>query len=350
MNGNPWVTALLLAVLAAPVAVRGDATPAVAVPDTISPEAQAFLRSLKPRPPSKTDYHDPVAMARLRKALGTMFTGFANKVRSDFNLVPVERPDVNAVWVETPDNRRRDKVILYLHGGGFILGSARTNLATALRIGPAAGAGVLSVDYRLAPEHPYPAALDDALAAYRWLLGNGYDGDDIAVYGDSAGGGLALSLVLAARAAKLPLPAAVAVLSPMVDLTLAGDTRITLAGSDPVVTDGGERHRLYPGSHDPRDPLISPVFADFAGFPPLLIQVGTREMLLSDAARLARRARADGVAVTLDVWDGMWHGWQEHATAPEAVQACAEIATFLRTHLDKSEAEESNEQKKRGAI
>lgn len=203
-----------------------------------------------------------------------------------------------------------------------------------LRVGPAAGVPVLSVESRLAPEHPYPDAVDDCLAAYRWLLGTGYRGRDVAFIGDSAGGGLAITCALAARCDGLPAPAAVAALSPLGDLTPMSDTRVTLAGWDPIVVgDPTERFGTYAGTHDPRDPLISPVYADFTGFLPLLIQVGTREVLLSDSIRLAREARGAGVDVTLDPWEGMWHVWQDHATAPEAQQASAEIGRFLEARL-----------------
>jgi acetyl esterase/lipase len=304
------------------------------VPQAISPEAQEFYRSLRPRPPSNSDYRDPQVMQRLRNGLGNMFLGTARRITTDYTLEKVDAGGVSAYWVRTGNPTHRDKVILYLHGGGYIIGGATTNLGMPLRIGPAANTPVLSVEYRLAPENPFPAALDDTLAVYRWLLGKGYRGADVAVMGDSAGGGLALAFALSARDKKLPAPAAIAVLSPATDLSQASDTRQTLAAVDPILSgDATARLAIYAGDHDLRHPLISPVYADLRGLPPLLIQAGTREALLSDSVRLARRAREAGVDVTLDVWEGMWHGWQEHPTVPEAKQAAGEVAGFLERHL-----------------
>jgi acetyl esterase/lipase len=321
--------AALMAVLAA--SAVAETPPA---PVTISPEAQEFYRGLRERPPVTTDYRDPAAMARLRAGLDRMFLANARRITTDYVLDKVDAGGVTAYWVRTGKPANEDKVIVYLHGGGFILGSATANLGIPLRVGPAARTPVLSVEYRLAPEHPFPAAVEDTVSAYRWLLERGYKGADIALVGDSAGGGLAVSAALALVREKLPAPAAVVALSPLTDLTPVGDTRRTLAGYDPIVIgDPTARFALYAGVHDVRDPRISPVYADLRGMPPLLIQVGTREVLLSDSVRLARRAREAGVEVTLDVWEGMWHVWQDHALAPEARQAAREIGLFLERHL-----------------
>lgn len=332
MSVRPAVLTALLAWLSATAFTPARA--AIDVPPSISPEAQEFYRNLRPRPPSTADYRDPQTMQRLRDGLGKMFLASARRITTDYSLEQIDANGATAYWIRTGEPVHRDKVILYLHGGGYILGGATTNLGVPLHIGPAVSAPVLSVEYRLAPEHPFPAALDDSLAAYRWLLARGYRGGDIAVVGDSAGGGLALSLVLAAREARLPMPAALFVLSPLVDLSQASDTRRSLAASDPIVV-GNSMGRLaiYAGERDLRDPLVSPVYADLHGLPPLLVQVGTREVLLSDSVRLARRAREAGVDVTLDVWEGMWHVWQEHPTVPEARQASAEAGRFLARHL-----------------
>ena len=304
------------------------------VPGAASAEAQAFYRNLRPRPAMQADYRDPATMQRLRDGLGRMFLANARRVTTDYTLEAVDAGGVPAYWVRTGKPANHRKALLYLHGGGYILGSAQTMLGLPLRIGPAASVPVLSVEYRLAPEHPFPAAVDDALAAYRWLLSRGYRPRDIGVFGDSAGGGLAVALVLAARDARVPMPAAVAALSPLTDLTAIGDTRTTLAAVDPIlVGDPTQRFLVYAGNRDPRDPLISPVYADLGGLPPLLIQVGTREALLSDSVRLARRAREAGVDVTLDVWEGMWHVWQDSVDVPEGAGASAEIAAFFRRHL-----------------
>ena len=166
------------------------------------------------------------------------------------------------------------------------------------------------------------------------MLDQGYKAENIGVYGDSAGGGLTLAMALAAREEGLPLPGALVVVSPGIDYTGSGDSYITLADVDPVLrTDPAPRRADYAGDADLSDPLLSPVYANYTGFPPLLIQVGTREVLLSDTVRLARNARAAGVDVTLDVWDGMWHGWHDTPGLPEADQACTEIAEFFASRL-----------------
>ncbi len=305
------------------------------IPATVSEQAQAFYARAQIGSVPAGDSGDPERLERIRNMLGRMFRGYAEEISTNFELIAQNLNGVPAFWIKTPATRRTDKVIVYLHGGGYILGSAETNLGSALRIGSAAGIPVLSVDYRLAPEHPFPAALDDAATAYSWLLDNGYRGGDIAVYGDSAGGGLALALTLHLRDSGTPLPASVAALSPSTDITGRGDTRATLADFDPVLrSTGGGRNLLYAGDEPLDHPLISPVYADYHAFPPLLIQVGTREKLLSDSVRLARRARGDGVNVTLDVWEGMWHGWHDHPDLPEAEQASGEVAQFFLTYFD----------------
>jgi acetyl esterase/lipase len=332
---NTTAAWLLISLALASLAARGAEEPTIVpVPQDISPEAQAFYRSLRPRPPTNSNYQDSQTMQRLRNGLGNMFLANARRITTDYRLEKIDADGVAAYWVRTGQPAHGDKVILYLHGGGYILGSATTNLGVPLHVGPAASTPVLSVEYRLAPEHPFPAALNDALTTYGWLLSRGYHGRDIALMGDSAGGGLAISFALAARDRKLPMPAAIAALSPVVDLTEVSDTRQSLVGFDPILVSGSTgRIAIYAGNHDLRDPLLSPIYGDLRGLPPLLIQVGTREVLLSDSVRLARRAREAGVPVTLDVWEGMWHVWQEHPTAPEARQASDEIGRFLERQL-----------------
>ncbi|MEZ5564581.1 MAG: alpha/beta hydrolase [Gammaproteobacteria bacterium] len=310
------------------------------IPASISPEAQAYLRSLPPRRTSSSDLSDPATVARVRTILGKMFLEGARRISTDYSMEKIDASGVPAYWVRskagTPDkaaNHDDKQMLLYIHGGGFVIGSASTDISIPLRIGPAADLPVLSVEYRLAPEHPYPAALDDVLHTYGWLLKHGYRAADIGVIGDSAGGQLAVALVLAARKAGLPLPAAVVVMSPVADMTNTGDSAVTLANFDPIQTTDKSNRILYMAGADPADPLLSTIFADLKGFPPLLIQVGTRDLLLSDSVRLARKARSDGVDVTLDVWDGMWHVWQGNPTVPEAAAASAEVGAFLRRHL-----------------
>ncbi len=323
------VALLLAASFAGPLCAERAPNP---VPGHVSAEAKAYLQQARLGQLPARD-HDEQYYPRMRKALGGMFLRTARQIDPDFVLTRQKFNGVDAFWVNRRAAPPPGPVIIYLHGGGHVLGSAQQNVATPLRVARESGIAVLSVEYRLAPEHPFPADVEDALTVYRGLLQQGFKATQIGVFGDSAGGGLSISMVLAARAAGLPLPAAVAALSPSVDHTQQGDTRHTLAEFDPVIR-FAPGVSPYIGDTPASDPLLSPVYADFAGFPPLLIQVGSREVLLSDAFRLARKARAAGTEVTLDVWDGMWHVWQDVPGLPEAEQACAELGAFFTAHLN----------------
>jgi monoterpene epsilon-lactone hydrolase len=229
---------------------------------------------------------------------------------------------------------RADRVVLYLHGGGYVIGSINSHRHLAAAIAEAADATVLLIDYRLGPEHPFPAAVDDALAAYRWLLDNGHAAGEIVIAGDSAGGGLTLATMMAARDKGLPLPAAAALISPWVDLAGTGDTIEALADRDPMVTKAGllDMARNYLGDRDPRTPLASPLYGDLHGLPSLYIQVGTDEVLLDDARRIDRLAREQGVRSTLEVWDEMIHVWHWfYPQLREGREAIAKLGNFVRT-------------------
>jgi acetyl esterase/lipase len=250
----------------------------------------------------------------------------------DVTAEPTTAGGVPAEWITTPDADAQ-RVVLYLHGGAYVIGSMNTHRDLAGRISRAAGARVLNLDYRLAPEHPHPAAVDDATAAYQWLLGTGQDPARLAIAGDSAGGGLTLATLVALRDQKLPLPAAGVCLSPWVDLEGIGESMKQCAHLDPMVQ---HEHllrmaRLYLGDLDPRTPLAAPLYADLSGLPPLYIQVGTAETLLDDATRIAERARKAGVDTTLEVWDDMIHVFQAFAPMlPEGQQAIDKIGAYLR--------------------
>jgi len=245
----------------------------------------------------------------------------------------VQAGGVHAEWIE-PAAASPQRVILYLHGGGYCICSLDTHRGLAARLALAGGSRLLLLDYRLAPEHPFPAALEDALTAYRWLLAEGVSPARIAIAGDSAGGGLTLATAVSLREGGDPLPAALALISPWSDLTFSGDTIRTLADVDPVLkVDGKVLVDYYAGQHDPADPLISPLFADLRGLPPLFIQVGSDEILLSDSTRLAEKARLAGVDITLEVWKGMWHVFQVFAPyVPEAQKAIDQIAAHIKAY------------------
>jgi epsilon-lactone hydrolase len=228
------------------------------------------------------------------------------------------------------------RCIYYLHGGGYVIGSVRTHRVLGYDLSKASGARVLSMDYRLAPEHPFPAGLEDAVTGYRWLLARGVKPEHVVIAGDSAGGGLAVATLLALRDRGLPMPAAAVCFSPWVDLLGEGESMRTRADVDPMVqkeallwyTD------LYMDGGDPRDPLASPLYADLSGLPPVLIQVGDAETLLDDSIRLADRLKAAGVSAELEVWDRMIHVWQVFAPVlSEGREAIAKVGAFISAKL-----------------
>jgi len=256
-------------------------------------------------------------------------------VPSDVAVQRVAAPVAPAEWL-TPPAARTDVVLLYLHGGGYVIGSPRSHRHLAAAIAGAARASALSLDYRRAPEDPFPAAVEDAVACYRWLLEQGASPEHIVIAGDSAGGGLTVATLVALRDARVRLPAGGVCISPWVDLTFSGGSYQTKAAADPIVRRPGidEMARAYLGATDPRTPLASPMFADLRGLPPLLIHVGSEEVLLDDAVQLAERAKAAGVPATLEVWDRMIHVW--HWFLPmleEAETAIQTIGRFCRTRM-----------------
>jgi acetyl esterase/lipase len=243
---------------------------------------------------------------------------------------------VPAEWVVTPEadiNMR----LLYLHGGGWVSGSGGNYLPLAAEISQAAKCAVLLPDYRLAPEHPFPAGLDDCVAAHDWLTANGPSGPGAAkatfIAGDSAGGNLTLATLLALKERQRPLPAAAIAISPATDFTLSSQSLKSVY--DPIISSRTmpEFRSRYLPTTDPRNPLASPLFGDFQGLPPLLIQTGEHEMLRDDSIRVAKKARADGIPVTLEIWPGMQHVFQIRGL-PESREAVRRIGEFVKGKLD----------------
>jgi acetyl esterase/lipase len=242
---------------------------------------------------------------------------------------PVNADRVPAQWIRWPGGS--DRVLLYLHGGAYCLGSVHTHRELMGRMAQATGCRVLALDYRLAPEHPFPAGLEDLLAAYGWLLAQGIDPAQIFLAGDSAGGGLTVAGLLALRDAGMPLPGGGICLSPWVDLTLSGASIQERAKADPILDPASLARyaAAYAGETPLTAPLLSPLYAALHGLPPLLIQVGADEILLDDALGLARKAREAGVDVTLQVWPGLFHVFQTVAFLPETRQALEGAARFV---------------------
>jgi acetyl esterase/lipase len=253
---------------------------------------------------------------------------------TDVRCDPVDAGGVPAEWITTPDVVA-ERVIYYLHGGGYVMGSINTHREMVSRLSRAASARVLIINYRLAPENPFPAAVDDSLTAYRWLLSVGVDAARLVIAGDSAGGGLTVTTLISLRDAGESLPRAGICLSPWVDLECLGECMVTRAERDPILTRDISLMlaKAYLGDTDPRTPLVSPLYADLTGLPPLLIQVGTAEVLFDDATRLADHARAAGVDVILEPWDDMIHVWHMFAAIlPEGQQAIDRIGEFIHQH------------------
>ncbi len=241
---------------------------------------------------------------------------------------------VAAEWV-TAEGAADSNVVLYLHGGGYIIGSPRTHRALLAKLSHASAARVMGLDYRLAPEHTFPAPVEDSVAAYRWLLAEGYDPARISVAGDSAGGGLTVAALVQIRYIGLPMPGAAVCISPWVDMEGLGESMETRAEADPMV--GRENllisAKTYLGGSHPRAPLAAPIYADLRGLPPMLVQVGDAEVLLDDATRLAGVAREAGVEVQLDIWDDMIHVWHLFAPIlPEGREALVQAGDFIKKH------------------
>lgn len=244
---------------------------------------------------------------------------------------------ISAEWI-CANEAHDDRVILYLHGGGYNICSPNTHRELAAHISMASGAKVLLPDYRLAPEQPFPSALEDATSAYRWLLDTCLTSENIAIAGDSAGGGLSIATSISLRDAGEPSPASIACISPWTDLEMSGNSINTHAEIDPMLNLQSMKIMAsnYIGEGDPRSPLISPIYADLKGISPLLIHVGSDEMLLDDSKRIAEKAKSAGVDVTLKIYDQMWHAFHLNARLmPEAKNAIEALGSFIRKHFEK---------------
>lgn len=293
-----------------------------------SEEYQAFQKMMAERPVPPP----PANLQELRDRIDANMAGLP--LAEGTEAVEVDADGVACIEVRVVGSGPEAPVMVWYHGGGFRMASALAYRAYGSQLAKAIGGRVLLVDYRLAPENPFPAAVDDAEAAYRWVLAQGTDPGRVVIAGDSAGGGLTASVALRALA-EGPVPAALVCCSPLVDLTASGATYDTNADVDKLWsrTSAEEAGALYLGDQDPNDPQASPAFGSWEGAPPMLIQVGSIETLLDDSNTLAEVASAAGVDVTLRVYDDMPHIWQmSYPAFPEAVAAVDELAAFVRTH------------------
>lgn len=329
-----FVTALLVLLIAASTHIAADNPPppdeTASNPRVVSPEGLAYLENRRKSPPfGATDFD----LKGLRAGMGTR----QEPTNKDVKLTRTKIGEIPCEWVLAP-GADSDVRLLYLHGGGWVSGSGGNYLPLAADISVAAKCAVLLPDYRLAPEHPFPAGLEDCIAAHDWLVANGPSGPAPAkatfVAGDSAGGNLTLATLLALRDRKRPIPAGGIAISAATDFTLASDSLKTV--EDPIISARTmpEFRDRYLGQTDPRNPLASPVFGNFQGLPPLLIQVGEHEMLRDDSVRVAKKARADGIPAKLEVWPGMVHVFHIRGL-PESREAIEQIADFMRSKVSK---------------
>lgn len=297
-------------------------------PRAVSPEGIAFLERLRKNTPFGTTGFD---LQALRAGMGARQEPTIKDVRLTRTMIG----DIPCEWVLAPGADANVR-LLYLHGGGWVSGSGGNYLPLAAEISMAAKCAVLLPDYRLAPENPFPAGLEDCIASYDWLIENGPSGPGPAkatfIAGDSAGGNLTLATLLALRDRKRPLPAGGIALSAATDFTLTSESLKSV--DDPIISARTmpEFRERYLGMTDPTNPLASPVFGDYCGIPPLLIQVGEHEMLRDDSVRVAQRALADGASVKFEVWPGMVHVFQIRGL-PESSEAVEQIAEFIRSKL-----------------
>ena len=292
-----------------------------------------FMRLLKAvhslQEPETMTTADLEKQRRSQEALGNMAAAMGGLVWEPFEL-----GGMDAAWMRLERPHKRRRVILYCHGGGYTSGGLGFSKVLASKLTRATGLDVLAFDYRLAPEHPYPAAVEDAQAAWDHLMRLGFGARDVVLAGDSAGGNMALVLCLRLRAEGRMLPGALLLMSPWTDMTCSGESLTERADIDPVLTPEYiyAVREAYAGGLDPAQPELSPLLADLAGLPPTLIQVGTHEILFSDAERLAERMKAAGTECRLEVWEGMWHDFQMYPSK-SAAQAMQNAAHFLIEEL-----------------
>jgi acetyl esterase/lipase len=307
----------------------------------MSLQSSAFkvvLRLVKKRMFTNTDH------VKLRSMVDTA-ASHAPAPPGDVDFKEQTINSLSCLWVKALGSEP-GKIILYLHGGGYIFCSIHSTHKDLLwRLSHASKCRVLAVDYRLAPENPYPAALDDALSIYRWLLDNGFKAENIAIAGDSAGGGLTYGTVLKIRDLGLPLPVCTVTMSPWTDLAVTGESVITNLKRDVLIPGDGlsEGAMYYLNGQDPRTPYASPLYGDHTGMPPTLIQVSADEVLLDDSRRLAAKYKSVGASVELEIWQGQPHVWQSLALfIPEGRAAIKKIGDFLHKHLHSDDRKQSD--------
>lgn len=318
--------------------VPAETQPFPIVPTTVSPVAKAFLRTATPFMVSAETL---AQWKEVRSEFRDQLQEYSHAAKVKF-VRETETRDIAGVpvLIATPKSYRKKndkRIVIYIHGGAYTLGRPAELYHVFAPMASATGMKVFAIDYRLAPDHPFPAGLNDSFSVYKALL-NEFEPENIVIFGDSAGAGMVLATLLKARDAGLAMPAAVVLYSPWVDISKTGDTYYTLEGIAPTLhyeKNLRSSAEAYVGKTPMNHPLVSPVYGDYAkGFPPTLIQVGTRDLLLSNCARQYRNMKADGVDVELSLWEGMWHVFEAHPDLPEAQQAVQEAAAYFEAYLN----------------
>lgn len=297
------------------------------MPSRISSILQAAIRGFRP-------VLNNLSLEMERAGQDVLAAGGIKHLPENMVVAPVKIGNIPAEWFHTLQ-ATEDEAVIYFHGGAYMAGSLISNRPLAVDFAQATARNVLSFEYRLAPEHPYPAGLDDAMEVYRYVLGLGFLPRHIAFVGDSAGGGLELACALRAKQEGLALPGCIVALSPWTDLTMRGESFRKNADVDPLLirTKLIRAMTYYAYGQSLTNPLISPLYGDFSGFPPTLIHVGTNEVLLSDSQNIAKAMRAQGVDVRLEEWEDMWHVWHVF-DVPESREAMEHIADYILSHID----------------
>jgi monoterpene epsilon-lactone hydrolase len=294
-----------------------------------SPQSEAIRQMLREQ--KEAPKKEALSIEEQRRQLD--YLGSFSPVESDVTVEKTRIAGVRGEWISAP-NARKDRVLFYLHGGAYCLGSCDSHRGLASRLARACESRALVIEYRLAPEHPFPAALEDSTAVYRELIRSGVRPENMVIGGDSAGGGLTMATLLALRDEGDPLPAAAVLISPWTDLEGTGESMKARADVDPWLDPEKSQQvaKLYLRDLDPRHPLVSPIYADLRGLPPMLVHVGNDECLLDDSVRLVERAKGAGVETEFKIWDEMWHVFHGFPI-PEARQAIEEIGAFVRARL-----------------
>lgn len=303
----------------------------------LSQEAQETAKDLykSVNNSDRINFTSPDALTSFRKMMDNILKGLLEKIKIDYTLERTVIEGIQAHWISTPTVHRDDHVIIYLHGGCYVSGHSETYITIPIQLSHKSKMKVLVVDYSLAPEAPFPKGLNDVVRVYNYLCNNGYSPNNIGIIGDSAGGGLALAMLLRLKETNSELPAAIGLLSPWGDLNLNGDTMTTLAGVDPILSKEqlSAFAKLYVQKEDANHHLVSPVYGDYKGFPPMMIITGSREILLSDTIRIAQNAIKNQVEISLEIYEGLWHVFCADPSLPESNDALEKLASFFTKYL-----------------